>query len=181
MIRVADYIAQTLVNHGVHHIFLVTGGGAMHLNDERSSEAEAGGAATGEGTTGGAVRASAGSARPGATVVSRRRLAKATMAAGEGGGGRSSSGSAGPSCCAQLRVVSNRGTKPPTPPAWSRQACRACAINCAYGTSTRQRPACAPHCRRCCRIASTCRAQWSPRPGRAGAGGAVMEIRFLSQ
>ncbi len=33
MIRVADYIAQTLVNHGVHHIFLVTGGGAMHLND----------------------------------------------------------------------------------------------------------------------------------------------------
>lgn len=33
MIRVADYIAQTLVNHGLHHIFLVTGGGAMHLND----------------------------------------------------------------------------------------------------------------------------------------------------
>lgn len=33
MIRVADYIAQALVNQGVHHIFLVTGGGAMHLND----------------------------------------------------------------------------------------------------------------------------------------------------
>lgn len=33
MIRVADYIAQTLVNHGINQIFLVTGGGAMHLND----------------------------------------------------------------------------------------------------------------------------------------------------
>ena len=33
MIRVADYITQTLVKYGVHHIFLVTGGGAMHLND----------------------------------------------------------------------------------------------------------------------------------------------------
>jgi len=31
--RVADYIAQTLVAHGVRDIFLVTGGGAMHLND----------------------------------------------------------------------------------------------------------------------------------------------------
>ncbi|MBL0311622.1 MAG: thiamine pyrophosphate-binding protein [Holophagaceae bacterium] len=33
MIRVADYIAQTLAAHGVRHVFLVTGGGAMHLND----------------------------------------------------------------------------------------------------------------------------------------------------
>lgn len=33
MIRVADYIAQTLAEHGVRHVFLVTGGGAMHLND----------------------------------------------------------------------------------------------------------------------------------------------------
>lgn len=33
MIRVADYIAQTLAQHGVRHIFMVTGGGAMHLND----------------------------------------------------------------------------------------------------------------------------------------------------
>lgn len=32
-IRVADYIAQTLASHGVRHVFLVTGGGAMHLND----------------------------------------------------------------------------------------------------------------------------------------------------
>jgi acetolactate synthase-1/2/3 large subunit len=33
MIRIADYIADTLVKHGVTHLFLVTGGGAMHLND----------------------------------------------------------------------------------------------------------------------------------------------------
>ncbi len=32
-IRVADYIAQTLADHGVEHVFMVTGGGAMHLND----------------------------------------------------------------------------------------------------------------------------------------------------
>lgn len=31
--RVADYIASTLANQGVRHVFLVTGGGAMHLND----------------------------------------------------------------------------------------------------------------------------------------------------
>lgn len=33
MIRLADYIAQTLVRRGVRHLFMVTGGGAMHLND----------------------------------------------------------------------------------------------------------------------------------------------------
>ncbi len=33
MIRVADYIAQTLAAHGIRHVFLLTGGGAMHLND----------------------------------------------------------------------------------------------------------------------------------------------------
>lgn len=33
MIRVADYIAQSLAQHGIEHVFLVTGGGAMHLND----------------------------------------------------------------------------------------------------------------------------------------------------
>ena len=32
-IRVADYIAQYLASKGVRHVFLVTGGGAMHLND----------------------------------------------------------------------------------------------------------------------------------------------------
>ena len=29
----SDYLVQRLENHGVRHIFLVTGGGAMHLND----------------------------------------------------------------------------------------------------------------------------------------------------
>ena len=32
-IRLSDYIAQTLVAHGVSHVFMLTGGGAMHLND----------------------------------------------------------------------------------------------------------------------------------------------------
>ena len=32
-IRVADYIAQRCVDAGAEHVFLVTGGGAMHLND----------------------------------------------------------------------------------------------------------------------------------------------------
>ena len=31
--RVADYIARLLASKGVTHVFLVTGGGAMHLND----------------------------------------------------------------------------------------------------------------------------------------------------
>jgi acetolactate synthase-1/2/3 large subunit len=34
MIKVSDYIFQYLCNtHGIRHVFLVTGGGAMHLND----------------------------------------------------------------------------------------------------------------------------------------------------
>ena len=32
-VRVADYIAEFLVEHGITDIFTVTGGGAMHLND----------------------------------------------------------------------------------------------------------------------------------------------------
>jgi acetolactate synthase-1/2/3 large subunit len=32
-IRLADYVAQRCAEYGVRHIFLVTGGGAMHLND----------------------------------------------------------------------------------------------------------------------------------------------------
>lgn len=32
-IKVAKYIAQFLTDHGVEHMFTVTGGGAMHLND----------------------------------------------------------------------------------------------------------------------------------------------------
>ncbi len=31
--RVSDYIAQALVNHGVRDVFMLTGGGSMHLND----------------------------------------------------------------------------------------------------------------------------------------------------
>src|SRR5262245_61753073 len=31
--RVADYVAHKLVENGIQHVFLVTGGGAMHLND----------------------------------------------------------------------------------------------------------------------------------------------------
>lgn len=33
MMRLADYVAQMLARHGIEHVFLVTGGGAMHLND----------------------------------------------------------------------------------------------------------------------------------------------------
>ncbi len=33
MIKVTDYIAKRLKEYGVEHIFMVTGGGAMHLND----------------------------------------------------------------------------------------------------------------------------------------------------
>jgi acetolactate synthase I/II/III large subunit len=33
MIRLADYVMRTLVQHGVRDCFIVTGGGAMHLND----------------------------------------------------------------------------------------------------------------------------------------------------
>ena len=32
-VRVADYIAQTLADHGIRDVFMVVGGGAMHLND----------------------------------------------------------------------------------------------------------------------------------------------------
>ncbi len=33
MVKVADFIAQTVAQSGVSHVFMVTGGGAMHLND----------------------------------------------------------------------------------------------------------------------------------------------------
>lgn len=32
-IKVSDYIAKRLAEQGIHHVFTVTGGGAMHLND----------------------------------------------------------------------------------------------------------------------------------------------------
>jgi acetolactate synthase-1/2/3 large subunit len=38
MMRLADYVVKKLVEHGVRHAFLVTGGGAMHLNDAIARE-----------------------------------------------------------------------------------------------------------------------------------------------
>ena len=32
-IRLSDYVASRLVEHGISHVFMLTGGGAMHLND----------------------------------------------------------------------------------------------------------------------------------------------------
>jgi acetolactate synthase I/II/III large subunit len=37
-IRVADWIMQTLAEHGITHVFMVAGGGAMHLNDAAGLE-----------------------------------------------------------------------------------------------------------------------------------------------
>ena len=33
LLKVTDYIAQTLVRHGLRQVFMLSGGGAMHLND----------------------------------------------------------------------------------------------------------------------------------------------------
>jgi len=38
LIRLTDYLARTLAEYGVRHVFLVTGGGAMHLNDAFGKE-----------------------------------------------------------------------------------------------------------------------------------------------
>ena len=38
LIRLADYIAHHLADHGVHHVFMVTGGGAMFLNNAFGTE-----------------------------------------------------------------------------------------------------------------------------------------------
>ena len=38
MIKLSDYIANRLADWGVRHLFLVTGGGAMHLNDSFAKE-----------------------------------------------------------------------------------------------------------------------------------------------
>ena len=32
-VRLADYVAATLADHGIRDVFMITGGGAMHLND----------------------------------------------------------------------------------------------------------------------------------------------------
>lgn len=37
MIKVSDYIVKRLVEYGVKHVFMITGGGAMHLNDSVGS------------------------------------------------------------------------------------------------------------------------------------------------
>lgn len=38
MIKLSDYIAHHLADYGVRHIFMLTGGGAMHLNDSLGHE-----------------------------------------------------------------------------------------------------------------------------------------------
>ena len=38
MIRVSDYIFRYLADYGIRHVFLVVGGGAMHLNDALKKE-----------------------------------------------------------------------------------------------------------------------------------------------
>jgi acetolactate synthase-1/2/3 large subunit len=38
MIKVSDYIAKYLADSGIRHIFMITGGGAMHLNDSIGRE-----------------------------------------------------------------------------------------------------------------------------------------------
>lgn len=38
MIKLSDYLAQYLADYGVRHIFMLTGGGAMHLNDSFGHE-----------------------------------------------------------------------------------------------------------------------------------------------
>ena len=36
--RVAEYIAELIADDGIEHVFMVTGGGAMHLNDALGRE-----------------------------------------------------------------------------------------------------------------------------------------------
>ena len=31
--KLSDYVVQTVASHGVKHVFMLPGGGAMHLND----------------------------------------------------------------------------------------------------------------------------------------------------
>ena len=38
--RVADYIVERLAEHGIGHVFMVTGGAAMHLNDAFGRESK---------------------------------------------------------------------------------------------------------------------------------------------
>jgi acetolactate synthase-1/2/3 large subunit len=36
--KLSDYVFQFVADHGVQHVFLVTGGGAMHLNASLAAE-----------------------------------------------------------------------------------------------------------------------------------------------
>jgi acetolactate synthase I/II/III large subunit len=38
--KLSDYVAQKMVEHGVKHVFMVTGGGAMHLNHSFGTHAQ---------------------------------------------------------------------------------------------------------------------------------------------
>ncbi|RKP59073.1 thiamine pyrophosphate-binding protein [Pararobbsia silviterrae] len=38
--KLSDYVAQTLAAHGIRHVFMVTGGGAMHLNHSLGTHPE---------------------------------------------------------------------------------------------------------------------------------------------
>jgi acetolactate synthase I/II/III large subunit len=38
MIRVADFIVKTIADYGIHHVFMITGGGAMFLDDAIGKE-----------------------------------------------------------------------------------------------------------------------------------------------
>jgi acetolactate synthase-1/2/3 large subunit len=37
-VKVSDYVARFLADQGVRHVFMLTGGGAMHLNDSLGHE-----------------------------------------------------------------------------------------------------------------------------------------------
>jgi acetolactate synthase-1/2/3 large subunit len=37
-VKLSDYVARYLADHGVRHVFMLTGGGAMHLNDSFGNE-----------------------------------------------------------------------------------------------------------------------------------------------
>ena len=40
LVRLSDYVASSLAAHGVRHVFMLTGGGAMHLNDALGRNAD---------------------------------------------------------------------------------------------------------------------------------------------
>jgi acetolactate synthase I/II/III large subunit len=40
IMKLSDYVAQTVAAHGIRHVFMVTGGGAMHLNHSLGTHAD---------------------------------------------------------------------------------------------------------------------------------------------